>query len=125
MKRALMVVFILLVSVVLLSGCKTLTTCNKPVPVPVKNAAIGMNFIKGKIAFVGQDGKPVTPTSFTERVKRRNEQEGKWNLDTVMNITIYRVKGSEQIWYYIDNQLYCFEYEVQGNGEWRYKGACP
>ena len=114
------------VSVFLVVGCGHFNKHPGRKPIKIDNAAVGINFdTKGKIVYVGEDGKEFHSRPFKEIFEALSEfkakKDSEWKVDKVRAINVYYVEGSHYIIYEADGEGVCLEY----SDTWVYQGPCP
>lgn len=116
-KKSALFAFTVLMSILLVSGC----ACLNYRPVPIKNAAVGLNFSTGgKVDFIDQNGKPIPSASFRDQLELIREKAPKWEIQKVQTINVYHIEGSHYIVFEIDGEGICLEY----TDAWEYVGPC-
>jgi hypothetical protein len=78
-------------------------------PIMIKNAAIGLNILPdGKLIFVDKNGEVVKPLPFKAQIDRKYKKDPNWKIEEISTITIYRVSGSHELWFYQCGECACY-----------------
>ncbi len=120
LKQVVVFASVVSMAIILMSCCGYFK--NRPgKPIPIKNAAVGLNFVTGgEVSFVDQEGKELPRADFKWHLDRISKKVSDWKMEKVQTINVYHIKGSHYLVFEIDGEGVCLEY----SDAWEYKGPC-